>query len=74
MHQQQTLPLGSIQIAIQRQLGHPNNPIHGRPDFMTHIGQKLGFGPVSQLCRLPRSRILLDGIPQVEHHLINLSL
>jgi len=41
---------------------------------MRHISQKLRFTPVSQLSRFPRCRVLLNTVPQVEHHLIDLRL
>ena len=27
-------------------MGHADNGIHGRADLMTHVGQKIAFGPV----------------------------
>ena len=41
---------------------------------MRHVSQKLRFTPIGQLSRFPRSRVLLDTVPQVEHHLIDLCL
>ena len=42
MHQQ-TLPLRSIQITIQRQLRHSDDTIHGSPEKQsTHI-QRIGI-------------------------------
>ncbi len=40
------------QLTGQKQLGHAQDAIHRGPDFMAHIGQKLGFGAASGLRRL----------------------
>jgi hypothetical protein len=44
------------------------------PNLMRHIRQKLTLTPIRQLRRLSRSRVLLNTIPQVEHHLVDLRL
>lgn len=41
---------------------------------MRHVGQELRLGPVRQLRRFPRSRVLLNTLSQVVHHLIDLGL
>ena len=44
MHQQQTLPLRSIQITIQRQLRHSDDTIHGSPEKQSiHIQRRIGI-------------------------------
>ena len=59
--------LGS-QLSLQRQVGHSNHRIHGSPDLVTHVGQKIRFrfgGFLSNLlctphllfCKLPRRYI-----------------
>ena len=40
------------EIGLQGQVRHTDNGIHRRADFVTHIGQKIGFG----LGRLQRNR------------------
>ena len=43
MHQQQTLPLRSIQITIQRQLRHSDDTIHRSPEKrnqLIHISKR----------------------------------
>ena len=41
---------------------------------MRHVCQKLTLTPIRQLGRLPRRRILLNSLPQIEHHLVDLRL
>lgn len=41
---------------------------------MRHVRQKLTLTPIRQLGRLPRRRILLNSLPQIEHHLVDLRL
>ena len=41
---------------------------------MRHVCQDFTLAPVRQLSRLPRRHILLNAIPQVEHHLVDLCL
>ena len=74
MHQQQTLPLTPIQLTIERQLRHPNNPIHRRANLMRHIRQELALRPIRELGRLARGGVPLNRVAQVEHHLVDLSL
>ncbi len=37
------------QLGSQQQIGHPQHAVHGRADFMTHVGQKLRFGLTDRL-------------------------
>ena len=36
-------------VRVQGQVGHAEDGVHRRPDFMAHVGQKLAFGPVGCL-------------------------
>ena len=42
-------PLLGIQLGSQQQFGHAQNAVHGRADFVAHVGQKLGFGLAGRL-------------------------
>jgi hypothetical protein len=33
-----------VQIGLQRQVAHANDGVHGRADFMAHVGQKVALG------------------------------
>ena len=44
------------------------------PDFMRHICQEFTLTPIGQLSRFSGSRVLLDAVPQVENHLVDLRL
>ncbi len=39
----QIIVLLFIEIGLQGQIAHANHSIHGRADFVTHVGQKIGF-------------------------------
>jgi hypothetical protein len=41
---------------------------------MGHVRQELGLGPICQLGSFSCSSVLLDGVTQIEHHLIDLRL
>jgi hypothetical protein len=39
-------PLFIVQFRIQQQPGHADNPVHGGPDFVAHVSQKLALGNI----------------------------
>lgn len=41
---------------------------------MGHVRQELGLGPICQLGGFSCSSVFLDGVTQIEHHLIDLRL
>src|SRR6185503_12011227 len=44
LHGRQQPPLFGSQRRLQRQRGHAKNAIHGRADFVAHVGKKLTLG------------------------------
>ena len=32
------------QVRVQQESGHPDDAVHGRADFVAHVGQELGLG------------------------------
>ena len=40
------------------QFGHADDPIHGGPDFVAHIGQEVALGPVGGLSHVRRIKQL----------------
>lgn len=49
-------------------------PVHWRPDLVRHVRQELRLGPIRQLGRLPRHRVLLQRVTEGEDHLVDLRL
>ena len=52
------LDLGQVIALLYRQFGaqckmrHADDGVHRRPDFVTHVGQEIGFGFCGQFRRL----------------------
>ena len=44
--------LTGVQTRLQRQVRHTDDGVHGRANFVAHIGQEVAFGPVGGICRL----------------------
>ena len=44
------LTLLLVELGLQQQLIHADNAIHGRTDFVAHIGEKLALGSVGCFC------------------------
>ena len=42
------LLLVGVQPAVQQQIGHPQNAIHGRADLVAHVRQKITLGRIGQ--------------------------
>ncbi len=67
----QTLDLIGRQLGIERQLRHPDDPVHRRPDFVAHVREELALGHVRGFGgflggrqflghQLPRGRVAAD--------------
>ena len=39
--------LGRREFRLQKKTGHADDPVHRGADFVAHVGQKFGFGPVA---------------------------
>ena len=48
----ETLPLFRGELGVQHEIGHPDDPIHRRPNLVTHVGQELALGLVGGFRRL----------------------
>ncbi len=48
----QVIPLTAGQVGLEGEVGEPHDGIHGGPDFVAHVGQKLAFGPSRRFGRL----------------------
>ena len=46
--------LAIIQPGLQENVGHADDAVHRCPDFMCHIGQEAGFGPIGVFRLFPR--------------------
>ena len=44
------VPLLRREVGIQGQIGHAHDAVHGRADFVAHIGQENAFGGIGRLC------------------------
>ncbi len=42
----EVLALLGVQVGVERQLGHADDAVHRRADFVAHVGQELALGPV----------------------------
>ena len=42
----QILALLGVEVGIERQLGHAEDAVHGRADFVAHVGQEIALGLV----------------------------
>ncbi|MNE89167.1 hypothetical protein D3C80_1865550 [compost metagenome] len=49
MHFINVVALALIQLCQQRQVAHTDDGVHGRANFMTHVGEKLALGLSSLL-------------------------
>ena len=49
-----------VQIDLQRQLRHTENPVHRGADLMAHVGQELALGAAGHFGRFTGRRELLD--------------
>ncbi len=71
LRHRQVLPLLPVQAGLQHQLDHPHDSIHGRPDFVTHVCQKLALGPAGRsgffLQRLLRLELLPNEFGLLPH-------
>ncbi|KAH3665686.1 hypothetical protein OGAPHI_003874 [Ogataea philodendri] len=74
MHNRQHLPLVLRQLRLERQLSHTNDTVHRRSNLVGRVGQELRLGAVSKLGSLSGSSVSLNGLSQVQHHLVNLGL
>ena len=45
----QVLALLGGQVGVERQLGHADDAVHRRADFVAHVGQELALGAVGRL-------------------------
>ena len=45
----QILPLFGRELGIEHEIGHPDDPVHRRPDLVTHVRQELALCPVRGL-------------------------
>ncbi|MNN81034.1 hypothetical protein D3C81_1978160 [compost metagenome] len=44
MHFLNVVALAGIQLGQQRQVTHADDGVHGRADFMAHVGEELALG------------------------------
>ena len=44
LDRRQAIALLGRQLAVQRQLGHAEDAVHRRPDFVAHVGEELALG------------------------------
>ncbi len=61
-HHVQVASLLGRQTGLQAQLGHAQNAVHGRANFMAHVGQKVTFGSIGRLCGVPRHGQIFFGV------------
>jgi hypothetical protein len=40
------LTLLGLQLGVENKLGHTENAIHGRANFVTHVGEEFAFGAI----------------------------
>ena len=52
LHGLQVVPLLVVELGIQRQLGHADDAVHRRADFVAHVGQEGAARLVGRLCLL----------------------
>ena len=48
-NQLQVIHLLQRQVGVQEKVGHPDNAVHRRPDFMAHVGQEIALGLIGIL-------------------------
>ena len=40
----EVVPLAGRELGLQRQMGHADDAVHGRTDFVAHVGEKIALG------------------------------
>ena len=62
----QVAPLFLGQVGIERQVGHADDAVHRRTNFVTHVGQELALGTVGVFGGSPElgrfQKLQLDGV------------
>ena len=58
----QVFPLLAGELGVERQLGHPDDPVHRRPDLVAHVGEELALGAARRFGRLLGLAQLLPGL------------
>lgn len=71
MHQQKTLALTLIQIAIQRKLIHTNDTVHRGTNLVRRVRQ-LQLGAIGKFGSFTSGGVLLNRLAQVVHNLVDL--
>ena len=51
-HCEQILPLLARDARIEHEIGHPDDAVHRRADFVAHVGEEIAFGTARGLGRL----------------------
>lgn len=72
MHQQKTLALTLIQIAIQRKLIHTNDTVHRGTNLVRRVRQELQLGAIGKFGSFTSGGVLLNRLAQVVQNLIDL--
>ena len=51
-----------IQVGVQQQFGHAHDSVHGRADFVAHVGQELALGAIGGFGRFFRPLQICFGL------------
>ena len=49
LNHREVFSLVVVQLAVKHKLGHANDGVHRRSDFMAHVGEEITFGPICSI-------------------------
>ena len=70
MHHLQVVSLRRGHVGVEHQIGHAQNGVHRRADFVAHVRQEFALGAIGRFGQFLGDFQLLLGLPQFDGDLL----